>query len=404
MYVRHLSLTNYRNYARLEVDLPARIHILQGENAQGKTNLLESIYYLSTTKSPLAAVDRQLMNWAADDEVIPHTEIRADFVRGGEDHTLEAVLVKEQAANGGEVEAVFRRQLLLNGVPRRAVGVVGRLNVVLFLPQDIVLVSGGPGERRRYLDTTLCQIDAVYLRTLSRYNRVMTQRNALLRQMREGHRDAGGELAYWDEQLARTGGYIMARRFWAVAELAGRSDEIQRALTGEQERLRLEYQSSVLERLGLAKEPAMHDGTPDGALLNEEIWAERVRAALQLSRSEERGRAVTVVGPHRDDLRFLLNGVDATVYGSRGQQRTVALALKLAEVGLMDAHNGEMPVLLLDDVASELDTRRARYLLDTVSRAQQVLITTTDLRDYGAAFVSEAMLWRVVAGTLTPAP
>jgi DNA replication and repair protein RecF len=232
----------------------------------------------------------------------------------------------------------------------------------------------------------------------------MTQRNALLRQMREGHRDAGGELAYWDEQLARTGGYIMARRFWAVAELAGRSDEIQRALTGEQERLRLEYQSSVLERLGLAKEPAMHDGTPDGALLNEEIWAERVRAALQLSRSEERGRAVTVVGPHRDDLRFLLNGVDATVYGSRGQQRTVALALKLAEVGLMDAHNGEMPVLLLDDVASELDTRRARYLLDTVSRAQQVLITTTDLRDYGAAFVSEAMLWRVVAGTLTPAP
>lgn len=403
MYVQHLALTNFRNYARLEIDLPARIHILQGENAQGKTNLLESIYYLSTTKSPLAAADRQLMNWAADDEVIPHAEIRAEFVRGGEMHTLAAILVKEQAANGGEVEAMFRRQLLLNGVPRRAADVVGRLNVVLFLPQDIVLISGAPGERRRYLDITLCQVDGLYLRTLASYNRVMAQRNALLRQLREGYRGGGhhggSELEYWDEQLAQAGGYILARRYWAVAELAGRSDEIQGALTGGQERLRLEYQSSVLERLAAGRDAAAH-----GDLLDAAMWAERIRAALQLSHAEERGRAVTVIGPHRDDLRFLLNGVDATVYGSRGQQRTVALALKLAEVDLMTAQNGEMPVLLLDDVASELDARRARFLLDTVSRAQQVLITTTDLRDYGASFVAEAMLWQVVAGTLSPTP
>ena len=186
MYLRHLSLANYRNYARLEIDLQARIHVLQGENAQGKTNLLESIFYLATTKAPLASSDRQLISWAANDEVIPFARAQALFVRAGEEHTIETTLVKEQRANSDSEEASFRRQTRLDGVPRRAMDVVGKLNVVLFLPQDIDLVSGSPTRRRRYLDITLCQIDPFYCRSLSRYNRIITQRNALLRHIREG--------------------------------------------------------------------------------------------------------------------------------------------------------------------------------------------------------------------------
>ena len=396
MYLKHLSLTNFRNYARLEVELPARIHIFQGENAQGKTNLLESIYYLATTKSPLASSDRQLMHWDAGQEVIPHTDMRATYVRGGDEHTLEAILVKDPPANGDPQNAVFKRQILLDGVPRRALDVVGRLNVVLFLPQDISLVSGSPAERRRYLDVTLCQIDSQYCRSLSRYNRVMTQRNALLRSLREGY-GRSDELAYWDEQLTALGAYVLARRLETVDDLSRMVDPIQQSLTGGQEHLSLDYQNSLTER------PTDGVPLPDAENVgDEERWARIFAGALRQARGEEIARGVTVVGPHRDDMRFILNGVDATVYGSRGQQRTAALALKLAEVGVMERHAGEMPILLLDDVLSELDLHRGYYLMETISRAQQVLVTTTHLRDYTPEFLEAAMLWCVKAGTLRP--
>jgi DNA replication and repair protein RecF len=398
MYLKHLSLTNFRNYARLEVDLPARIHLFQGENAQGKTNLLEGIYYLATTKSPLASSDRQLMHWDADAEVIPHASVLARFVRAGDEHTLETILVKEPPANGDPQNVVFKRQILLDGVPRRALDVVGRLNVVLFLPQDIALVSGAPAERRRYLDLTLCQIDAQYCRALSRYNRVMTQRNALLRQIREGH-GRPAELDYWDEQLATLGAYVLARRLEVVHELGRDAGPIQEALTGGQERLVLEYQSTLAERSEGGQGVLLPDSAPAEDVAPDALAAV-LSDALRRARSEEMVRGVTVVGPHRDDVRFVLNGVDATVYGSRGQQRTAALALKLAEVGVMERYAGEMPILLLDDVLSELDARRSHHLMETISRAQQVLITTTDLRDYRAEFLDAAMLWRVEAGTL----
>ena len=392
MYLRHLSLANYRNYARLEIDLQARIHVLQGENAQGKTNLLESIFYLATTKAPLASSDRQLISWAANDEVIPFARAQALFVRAGEEHTIETTLVKEQRANSDSEEASFRRQTRLDGVPRRAMDVVGKLNVVLFLPQDIDLVSGSPTRRRRYLDITLCQIDPFYCRSLSRYNRIITQRNALLRHIREGQARVA-ELDYWDEQLAQLGAYVLLQRLWATRELGRDAGEKQRALTGEREGLVLAYQSSLEKR---------SPGAELGLCETSEALEKAFGDALQKARSEEIARAVTVVGPHRDDVRFLVNDVDATTFGSRGQQRTIAIALKLAELNFMHQQTGEMPILLLDDVASELDQHRCRFLLETIARAQQVLITTTDLGYYAQKFLDSAVLWRVADGSVAP--
>lgn len=381
MYLTHLSLTYYRNYTRLEADLQARVHVLSGANAQGKTNLLESIYYLATTKSPLASSDRELLSWAAEGEPLPYARVEGAYQRGGQEHTLGATIMLEPPEAGAE-QGVLRRQLRVDGVARRAMDAVGQLNVVLFLPEDINLVTGAPGGRRRYLDITLCQIDPAYCRALSRYNRVVTQRNALLRQVRDG-RPNGPQRDYWDAELVRLGTLVLARRQEAVATLDRLAATLHPALTGAEETLSLRYCSTVAR--GAAASAS---------------GEEAFRQALAAARREETARGVTVVGPHRDDLRFLINGRDATIYGSRGQQRSVALSLKLAEVGLMRAATGESPVLLLDDVLSELDRTRARHLLATITRAEQVLLTTTDLHTVDPAFLQDAVLWEVAAGTL----
>ncbi len=391
MYVSHLSLTEFRNYARLELELPARIHLFQGENAQGKTNLLEAIYYLATTKSPLASLDRELMRWEADEDVLPHSYVVGRFVRRQQERTLEVTLVKEPAPNG-DGESVFRRQIKLDGAVRRAIDVVGQLNVVLFLPEDIDLVGGAPGGRRRYLDVLLCQIDPVYCRTLSRYNRVLAQRNALLKQMREGT-VGQAELPYWDEQLSTLGAVVLSRRHEACVALAEHAASYQRQLTAGREALALRYESSAAAvAMGVA---TSHDTTAEA---QKDVLAQALKRSLR----DDRGRGVTQVGPHRDDLRFEINGHDVTIYGSRGQQRTVALALKLAEVELMAARVGEPPVLLLDDVVSELDRLRSDCLVEALDRAEQVLLTTTDLHHLPPAFRERGQIWHVEGGTVSP--
>lgn len=410
MHICHLELINYRNYARLELDLTARIHLFQGDNAQGKTNLLEAIYYLATTRSPLASQDRELIRWESlQDEVIPNAQLALCFVRAGEENSIEASLVQEPSEGNGANGTVFRRQLRYNGVNRRAMDIVGKLNVVLFLPEDIILVSGSPGDRRRYLDVTLCQLDELYCRSLARYNRVVTQRNALLRQIRE-RASRPKELAYWDGQVAHLGAYVMARRMWAIARLSRDTSEIQSALTGAVERLELRYEHTL--EAGPAIEPieaALYDptlawrtGVPEGEALD--LLEEQIKDALRRCQQEEIARGVTISGPHRDDMRFIINGFDATIYGSRGQQRTAALALKLAEVSLMQRLVGEMPVLLLDDVLSELDRRRGQYLLEAIGQAEQVLVTTTNMEGFGSAFLERAQLWQVQAGAVQPHP
>lgn len=405
MFIRHISLRNYRNYARLELDLAARVHLFVGENAQGKTNLLEAVYYLATTRSPLASHDRELIRWESfQEDVIPNAQIALCFVRQGEEHTLEASLVQEPAELRNQNGSVFRRQLRYDGVNRRAIDIVGRLNVVLFLPEDIALVAGSPSGRRRYLDVTLCQIDARYCRSLARYNRVIIQRNALLRRIREGSA-ARGELAYWNAQVAQLGAYVMGCRMWALAYLSQETQSLQRALTGDQETLTLAYEHTLGDMEAVAT--AIKDLGERRSSLGDwgdlqEILEQGLLAALQQRQAEEIARGVTVVGPHRDDFRFIINGYDARIYGSRGQQRTAAIALKLAEVNLMRHHIGEPPVLLLDDILSELDHRRGAFLLESLLNAHQVLVTATSLDGFPPLFLSQAQIWKVSAGQVFP--
>jgi len=386
MYLKHLSLTNYRNYVRLEQDFPERTILVQGENAQGKTNLLEAIYYLATTRSPLIGSDRHLVNWQVREEPLPFARLVGEVERSGAGERIEITLVRE-----GQGEGRLARRIRVNGVDKRAVDLLGRLNVVLFLPQDIDLVCGAPALRRRYLDVTLCQVDALYTRHLQRYNRVLVQRNSLLRRLRE-RRDDPAQLNYWDEQVARWGALVTARRVQAVRRLEEVAAAAQPELTGGAERLALRYEASI-PLPAVEEAPAGPDEAPPAL-------EESALAALGRARPRDVGAAMTTVGPHRDELRFLVGGIDMGLLGSRGQQRTVALALKLAEARFMERETGEVPVFLLDDVLSELDRARGQYLLRAVDAARQVIITTTDLAQFPQEFLERAVRWRVKGGAI----
>lgn len=391
--ITHLSLTNFRNYARLELDLPEQTILLHGANAQGKTSLLEAIYYLATSRSPHTPVDRQLMNWLAEQEALPFTRLVADVATLEGARRIEITLIKE-ALSGAEVR--FRKQVRVNGLPRRTIDLLGQLKVVLFLPQDVALISGPPGERRRYLDITLCQVDPAYCRALSLYNRVVAQRNALLKALQE-HRGTPDELTFWDQQLVAAGGTLMASRAQAIAELERLARDIHRDLSGNREHLALRYEPSVVpsqpHRL-----PGSRPDVPPGALADD--YGAALRDQLTRGRRDEIARGMTLWGPHRDELRFLANGVDLGIYGSRGQQRTAVLALKLGEVAWIRQAAGEWPVLLFDEVLAELDLTRRRYLLDRIDNAQQVLLTSTDPGLFAPDFLRKVKLLRVEAGRI----
>jgi len=412
MRLEHLSLTNFRNYARLELDFPGHTVLLQGDNAQGKTNLLEAIYYLATTRSPYAGAEYELVNWLAENQDLPHARLVAQVRKGDSSLRIEITLVRPQSSRTtGPVLSLtkgprYRKHIKVNGVHKRALDLIGQVNVVLFLPEDIDLVAGSPSGRRRYLDATLCQIDSHYCRALQKYNRVLTQRNHLLRALRgrEGDLD---QLLFWDRSLVENGAYLVARRQEVISELDRLAQAIHLELTGQKERLRLRYEPSFdpsrplppdyqlpLE-LDLPSEPGTHQlGTHLGQVV------EAFRAQLREIRRREILQGMTLVGPHRDDLRFSVGGVDLTIYGSRGQQRTAALALKLAEVKLMAQEVGEQPILLLDDVMSELDDARRGYLMRMIDGAQQAILTTTDLKAYSAEFLAEVTLLRVREGRI----
>jgi DNA replication and repair protein RecF len=380
MRVTHLTLHNFRNYVRFDLALLPGVTVLVGDNAQGKTNLLEAIYYLATTRTPHAGSDREIVNWlAVEQEPLPYARLVGHVARGASELAIEITLT-QQANNG----ARYRKQIRLNGVAKRAMDLLGRLNVVLFLPEDIALVSGSPGERRRYLDATLCQIDAVYCRSLARYNRIVTQRNALLRDLRERGGDQT-QLAFWDERLVEHGSYLVSRRWQAVDVLDELAQGVHGEITGGSERLRLRYEPSV-ELEGSGRRDAV---------------TARFHEQLDSLRRREVAAGMTLVGPHRDEMRFLINGIDAGIYGSRGQQRTAALALKMAEVEMMRAETGESPVLLLDDVLSELDEHRRGFLLHSLENGtEQAIITTTDLRVLPESFLRVCHLWQVRLGHL----
>jgi DNA replication and repair protein RecF len=388
MRLTHLSLHNFRNYVRLDLDLGPGVTLLVGDNAQGKTNLLEAIFYLATSRSPHTSADREVVNWLAiEQEPLPYSRLVGRLARSSGELSIEITLVQQE--NNGER---YRKQIQINGVAKRAMDLLGQLNVVLFLPQDIDLVSGSPSGRRRYLDVTLCQVDPAYCRTLSRYNQILSQRNALLRDLRERGRSGPGQMAFWDEQLAEHGARLVAGRRDALEALGVLAQEVHRELTAAEERLQISYQPN-LDAAGCATTPQIE------AAFRDQLLALRQR---------EMGAGMTLVGPHRDDVRFFIDEAqqahDAGVYGSRGQQRTIALSLKLAEVEFMRRRTGEQPVLLLDDVLSELDTHRRAFLMHVLeSGPQQSILTTTDLRILPHAFLQRCHVWRVEMGRLKEA-
>lgn len=404
MHLAHLSLTNFRNYARLELALQPRIIALQGANGQGKTNLLEAVYYLATSRSPRTTSDRELMNWLADEEPLPYTRLVADVQRGDAIQRIEITLVKQP--NSGPNGFRLHKQVRLNGVNKRALDLLGQMPVVLFRPQDIELVAGSPSARRRYLDVTLCQIDPHYARALLQYNRVLTQRNALLRELRE----RGGswdQLLFWDKKLTEDGAYLMARRQALVADVRERAQSLHLNLTAGRDRLDLRY----MPTFDLNHVPQVDyqlSLTFDQPVLKSEGSVQAIGEAfahrLQEMRREEIARGMTLLGPHRDDLLIAANNVDLRTYGSRGQQRTAVLALKLAEVQVMQEAVGEPPLLLLDEVMAELDAERRRCLMDTIESVHQTLLTTTEWQVFTPDFLEKALRLTVCEGRIEPAP
>jgi DNA replication and repair protein RecF len=396
MRLTHLSLTNFRNFTRLDMDIPGGTVMLVGNNAQGKTSLLEAIYFLATLTSFHASSDRQLINFIEARQDVAVGRIVADFCRGDENHRIEVRIIQEPS--GQNEGKSFRKEILLDGVKRKTSEVIGQFNAVLFLPQMMGVIEGGPEERRRYLNLALAQVISHYQAALAEYNKALLQRNALLKQLYERKGDVS-QLDYWDEQIATYGAQLIHARIRAVQELERLAARTHRELTHANEVLRLSYQPAYDP---LPQTPGQFALPLDAAVDRGSFSQEQIRKGFLESlgklRSEEIARGVTTIGPHRDELRFLANGIDLGTYGSRGQARSAILALKIAEVSWMNTKSGHWPILLLDEVLAELDTERRFDLLARLGQSEQVLLSTTDLDLFDPEYVKKAVIWRVAGG------
>ena len=374
VYVSRLDLSNFRNYAALELELPSGFIALQGSNAQGKTNLLEALYLLATTRSPRARRDAELLRWDTEERPVV-TRLAAQAVFATDKAGLEIIMMGQPEQAQRQTTAAqedyerspsssgVQRRLRLNGVAKRAADFIGTLRAALFRPEDMELLTGPPAGRRRALDILLSQTEPRYVRALQRYSRVLVQRNHLLRRI-GGGQAAPVELEPWNETLLAEGVYLMERRHRALERLSTVAADAHYPLSSGTEHLRMAYQSTA---------PVAEGAATDTASLTASF-----RGRLEESLRREIALGQTTVGPHRDDIDLLINGAPAGTYGSRGQQRTIGLAWKLAEASYLREVTGEHPLVLLDDVFSELDAARRRCVLDVVRECQQVVLTTTD--------------------------
>ena len=359
MRLRRLRLRNHRNYAELDLAPGSGLNVFIGPNGQGKTNLLEAVAMLALSSSPRARREQELVG-----PVTHASRIEAEVESGASPVELSITLDVE-----GERA---RRTIEVNGVRRRAVDLPGHFRVALFWPDDLGLAKAGPELRRRFLNQMLVQVEPGYARALSRLRRVLEQRNSLLRQMASGH---GGHdvLSVWNEELVEVGGEVSRARSRAVEQLAP-------------EAARCHAEIAPGEHLRIA-----YEGPPDN-----------LAEAVNNSVAEDLRRGATSVGPHRDDLRIQLGGEDARAYASQGQQRTAVVSLKLAEAALIEKRTGERPVLLLDDVLSELDGPRRGALLREVARGGQVIVTSVEMGPFPPELIAGARVWKVSQGTIEP--
>lgn len=395
MRLTRLSLTNFRAFSRLDMDMPGGIIVLAGDNAQGKTSLLEAVFFLATFTSFQTSQDSQVVNFSARQDEIPVACITAEFMKAEKPHTLELRLILQARPEDGTTPGGrLRKEILLDGIKKPAAHVIGVFNAVIFIPQMMRIIDNGPDERRRYLNMTISQVVPGYADALTKYQQALTRRNALLKQLAEkpGNPD---QLDYWDEMLALHGSHLIAARSLAVEDLGKLVQPVHAGLTSQSEVLRIGYQPSltVPEVQG---EPAVSWHRLPGDDLRQ-LFLKKLHATRRL----DLARGVTTTGPHRDDLLFSINGQTLADYGSRGQTRTALQSLKLGEMQWMKARTGETPVLLLDETLAELDEQRRRGLLQSVANQEQAFLTTTDIELFSADFLQHCRLWHIKRGTIS---
>ena len=339
MYISSLELADFRNIVSLHMEFSQGTNILYGENAQGKTNILESLYMISTTKSHRGVRDRDMIRFGVEE-----SHIRSLIMKGGIDYRVDMHLRKNKS-----------KGIAINGQRiRKASELIGLLHIVFFSPEDLGIVKNGPAERRRFMDMELCQLDASYLHNLNQYNKTVENRNRLLRDMYQ-FPDLQDTLSIWDDQLINYGRQIIESRRGFISDLNEIVGDIHSKLSGNREHLTILYEPNT--------------------------EADEFEEKLRRSRERDIHMKSTSVGPHRDDFSFMDRDTDLRRYGSQGQQRTCALSLKLSEIDLVKKVIGHRPVLMMDDVLSELDSGRQNYLLSTIGGIQ-TFITCTGLDEF----------------------
>lgn len=360
MIVESLKLQNYRNYEYLNMNFDEKINIIYGDNAQGKTNILESMYVCATSKSHRGSKDREIIRFDNDE-----SHIKVNVKKNDMNYRIDMHLKKNKP-----------KGIAVNGIPiKRAVELFGILNIVFFSPEDLNIIKNGPSERRRFIDMELSQLDKIYLDCLINYNKVVNQRNSLLKEYAfSGREDIISSLDIWDMQLVKYGNDVIKSREKFVKEINNLVKLIHTKLSGDREQLEIIYEPCVKEQ---------------------DFESELVRV-----RDRDLKFKCTNIGPHKDDMCFLINGMDVRKYGSQGQQRTAALSLKLAEIELVKQIIHDTPVLFLDDVLSELDSRRQNFLLDSIGNIQ-TMITCTGLDEFINNRFSINKIFKVVNGTVS---
>lgn len=357
MIVNVLELNNFRNYDSLNIEFSKDINILYGDNAQGKTNVLEGIYLSSTTKSHKGAKDKDMIKIGEEE-----AHLRMFFNKTGINHRIDMHL----RSNGRKTAAV-------DGIPvRKSSDIYGLMNVVFFSPEDLSIIKNGPGERRKFMDAELCQLDKLYLQYLSKYNKTLEQRNDLLKQIpyKTELRDT---IEVWDKQLVEYGGFVIESRQNFVNDLNKLVNEIHKKISNGKENLTLKYEPSVKK--------------------------EDFEELLKRNIDKDIYQKTSCTGPHRDELSFFVGDENLKLFGSQGQQRTAALSLKLAEIELVKEKIGENPILLLDDVLSELDRNRQQALLNSINGIQTI-ITCTGLEEFVGYRSNLNTLFKVINGTI----
>lgn len=357
MIMKSVELNNFRNYKSLHMELDSGTNILYGDNAQGKTNILESIYVNGTTKSHKGSKDREMIRFGCEE-----SHIRTIVEKGGVDYQIDMHLKKNSS-----------KGIAINRIPiRKASELFGILNLVFFSPEDLNIIKNGPSERRRFLDMELCQLNKLYLYELTRYNKILNQRNKLLKDIifRPELKDT---LSVWDDQLVESGKKIIEAREEFVGELGVIVQKIHKSLSGNKEELILSYE-------------------PDSR-------AEELEKKMMEYRERDMKFGQTTAGPHRDDISFFVDKVDIRRFGSQGQQRTSALSLKLSEIELVKKSIHDTPILLLDDVLSELDSNRQNLLLNSIHDIQ-TLVTCTGLDEFVKNRFHINRVYQVVEGTV----